>query len=119
MSSGNPFLNRIEKRAKNHHGDKSEKRLGKKLQATLHAGSGALSRKADFSHAGYLHEAKATVRGSMGIRYEWLTKITAQATFTGQTPVVNISFTRDNGSALPQGDWIMMPLSTFQELIAE
>lgn len=114
----NPYLDRVAKAGKSAHGKKSEARVAKSIGARTTPASGALqSAKGDFKTANVLGEAKSTVNASIGIEYDWLLKISHEATFQGKTPILTVSFVNGNGSVKRNGDWVMMPLTFYNELI--
>lgn len=128
--SANPFLNRTVKRGQTGSGRLSEVRVAKALHARLTPNSGAASVKGDmtlgktrngkgnnFSLSVRL-EAKSTKALTMPVDYAWLTKIAQEAQNTRQTPALSLSFTGDNGSPRPYGDWVAIPMSLFRELLS-
>ena len=111
----NPLYARIGK-----HGQRSEKRVAKAIKARQTPGSGAFrGHKGDMTKGRYLAEAKATVHNSMVVKLEWLVKITQEATIKGCVPLLTVSFVNGSGESKANGDWIMMPLSHFNELNEE
>lgn len=60
-------------------------------------------------------ESKATKNKSFSVKYDVLEKIRKEASDTGRTPVLTISFTNELGEALQGGDYVMIPLWLFTE----
>ena len=108
----NPLFNRSGK-----HGQRSEKRVAKAQGAKLQPGSGAfVGRKGDMRKGKYLGESKATVKLSASIKLGWLTKITQEAIEIGCDPLLFLSFVNASGQPKANGDWVLMPVTTFDEL---
>jgi hypothetical protein len=110
----NPFLYR----GKNpRHGDKAEKRTAKRLGGQLTPASGALlGAKGDIQLPGVLMENKATSKGSMSLKLDWLLKITQEALEKRKTPALAIQFVTENGEPIRGGNWVMVPEYTYNEL---
>jgi hypothetical protein len=122
MSSGNPYLNRLEAAGTNAHGKKSEQKVAKKLGARLHRNSGASrGQKSDASLPQFRLEMKSTITQCMLLEMAWLVKIAQEALAHGQTPAVTLSFVDAHGMPrLKQyAEWVVLPLVTFQELTHE
>lgn len=114
----NPYLKRIEKRGKTDHGRSSERKLIKGLGGQLTPASGALvGAKADGRLGEWIIEAKSTVHESMDLQRGWLTKLQVEALNARRTPVLMVSFVRPDGAAKENGQWAMMPLHIFKELV--
>lgn len=62
-------------------------------------------------------EAKATTKESMGLKLEWLEKIQREANEGGRHPALSVSFVTANGQPRPNGDWMMIPLWLWQEIV--
>ena len=117
----NPFLDRQAKRADNEHGKLSEKRVSKVMGSRLTPASGALvSFKSDATLAkagrNYQIESKSTDKAFIRVDLEWLAKVAREAMEKKATPVLTLSFVRADGKSMPCGDWVMMPLSDFNDL---
>ncbi|AEH21896.1 VHS1083 protein [Vibrio phage 1] len=116
----NPFIEGKDKQ-KNRHGFKSEKRLSKKMGSKLMSGSGSqVGKKSDaiLDVPGYQFriESKATKNKSFSVKYDVLEKIRKEASDTGRTPVLTVSFTNELGEALQGGDYAMIPMWLFMEV---
>lgn len=112
----NPYLRRRFK-AKGKHGQASEKRLAKLTGGKQTRASGALDfEKGDLKFTVLLAEAKATVRKSLSLKYEWLVKITKEALPLNRRPVVFISFVEESGKDKLYGDWVLIPRTLYEEL---
>jgi len=103
------------------HGQKSEARVVDSLDGKQMIGSGAFDPyKSDgiqvTATGTYRIECKATAHKSMSIKYEWLIKIRNEAHSEGQTPILTVSFVDRQGSPIPSGDWVMVPLHVWKEL---
>lgn len=122
MSEDSPFFRRQSKAPKNEHGKRSEKRVAKKAGARLNANSGAMaSLKGDATltkgELKFLMECKSTVHDSMPVQLDWLVKISGEAIQKGKQPALTVSFVQADGTAKPGGDWVMLKLSDFEELL--
>jgi hypothetical protein len=119
----NPFLDRAAKQAAGAHGVKSEARIAKSLAARLQPASGAMrGAKGDMqieSKHKVLLEAKSTVNATMSLDLGWLVKINHEAMGKGSMPALSISFVTPEGKAKPGGEWAMVPMHYFKELIGE
>lgn len=114
--TNNPFLKRVAKAGQTGKGRVSERRVARKIGARQTPGSGSGNHKGDMLYGGWLVEAKATANLTAKLDLSWLVKIAQEALNAGKNPAVAVSFIRPDGSARPRGDWVMMPLQTFQEL---
>lgn len=119
--SDHPFLKRMAQKGTTGHGRISEKRVAKSLAAMLTPNSGALaSAKGDMKRGKkkpYVVEAKSTVHTTLSIDLGWLVKIAVEALSLGKTPALTISFVTPEGKAKPRGEWVLIPLYDFRELI--
>lgn len=98
-------------------GRKSEKRLAVHVGARLTPASGAVDgHKSDMYTPEYRLEAKSTQNASMSIKLEWLVKITEEALNTNKVPALTVSFTDGVGRPRRFGDWVMIPLSHYEEI---
>jgi len=116
----NPYLDRIAKRGSTGHGKPSEQRVAKSLAARLMPGSGStrgakgdmnLDRKLLFKV-----EAKSTVNDTMRLELGWLVKVLTEALNTARHAALHVSFVTSDGRARPNGEWVMVPKHTFDEL---
>lgn len=115
-------MERAAKEAKSSHGKRSESRVAKKLGAKLTPSSGALrSAKGDMRQKSgtmkWAQEAKSTIHDTMSIDLGWLVKIQHEAIAINCNPALTVSFVTPEGKARPHGDWVMMPLQTYHELL--
>lgn len=116
----NPYLKRLQERGRTGHGTVSERRVAKDLGATPTPGSGAFQghkgdARLETTKRKFLIENKATKHASMTLDLGWLVKIATEAKNKGSTPALAVSFTNPDGTARPDGDWIMMPVRYFKE----
>ena len=112
-----PYMTRKQQHRIGRAGRKSEKRLTKMLRGRETAASGALGDKGDIDLGPALVEAKSTTQESLGVKMAWLAKIAREARAVGKSPALAISFVNEDGSAAMDGEWIMIPLYKFQELL--
>lgn len=118
--SENPFTRRLAKHSIGRGGRHSEKRIAKSVGARQTAASGAVEGfKGDLSMKDFLAECKSTQNGSMSLKFDWLVKISKEARDTRRRPLMMISFTTEGGRAVPNGDWVMMPLALFKEIVED
>ena len=111
----NPYLTRTPR-----HGQKSERRVVKKMGARRTIASGATDRqKGDGSTRKALIEAKATVKRSYSVKQETLEKLRLQALQEGKYPVLAVSFVTGDGRSIRNGDFVVLPLSVYQILCSE
>lgn len=115
-----PFMKRVKARGSMGHGNKSEARVAKKMGSKLNPASGAMrGAKGDARLKGGVNfriESKSTTATTIRIEKHWLNKIREEALAGAETPAVTISFVQGDGGSTPNGDWVMIPLSTFREL---
>lgn len=98
-------------------GRNSEKRVAVHVGARLTPASGAVQgHKSDMYTPEYRIEAKSTQNASMSLKLEWLVKITEEALNTNKVPVLTVSFTDSVGRPRRFGDWVMIPLSHYEEI---
>lgn len=96
----------------------SETRLAKSLDARLRPASGAVEGiKGDMVIPTHLIEAKSTTGRSLSLKHEWLGKITKEARDQNKRPALTISFTHENGRAVPNGHWVAIPLHDWLEML--
>lgn len=101
-------------------GKKAEALAAQRLGGSVRKGSGCGPiHKGDITLGEYLIEHKATEKGSLSVRYEWLTKITNEALGLNKTPALQIVFMRGDGNPKPSGSWVMVPEWHYRELISD
>lgn len=103
-------------------GLEAERRAAKGYEGNARTtrGSGCGNDPADIVLDDYLIEHKATEKRSMSIKYDWLSKITRQASARGRSAALQISFVSGDGRPI-SGDasWVMVPAEKFKELIGD
>lgn len=72
--------------------------------------------KGDMAIGETLVEAKSTTKDSLGLKYDWLAKISHEARGEAKTPALTVSFVRENGTPYLDGEWICIPLHVWREL---
>lgn len=108
----NPLLARY---GKPRHGQRSERRVAKKLGSRPNPGSGALpGAKGDVTRPKFLIELKATGKESYRIEKKVLDKIKKEALDKNRVPALGVSFVTESGEARENGDWIALPLWFFR-----
>jgi len=117
-----PYLKRRQQHKIGKPGRASEQRLARELNAQSRPASGAMAgAKGDMqltSPAGrYLIEAKSTTQVNMVLKKGWLDKIGKEARSEAKTPALALSFVNEDGSPVMDGEWNMIPLYKFQELL--
>ncbi len=117
-------MSRLRKAAEGHPaigtaGRKAEKKTLSKMGATPTPNSGAAGSKGDGEWSGYLLELKSTVKKSMSLKLDHLSKITGEAHAAGVEPALVIVFTDGSGTPLREGTWVCIPQATFEELTNE
>lgn len=113
----NPFLNRQTKTKIGETGNRSEKKTAKRLGGRQTPASGAMAgAKGDIELPAFLVEAKSTIKESISLKREWLTKISGEALGKNKAPCVAITFTTENGLPKPRGKWILIREQDFKEL---
>lgn len=81
-----------------------------------HRGSGSsMYLKSDASSDRYQIEAKQTEKKSLGLKLEWLKKITQEAFGRGRVPMMCLRF-QANNDPLVESDWVVIPKSEFVRL---
>jgi Holliday junction resolvase len=116
----NPFLARNSRIGES--GRSSEKKIAKSMGARLTPASGAMhGAKSDMvkttAKMKLRIESKSTINASMGVKLDWLTKITKEALDTSCTPIMTITYVTGAGEPVPNGEWVMMPRWAFDELM--
>lgn len=116
----NPYLARQRRHAIGKAGRMAEDRFAKKLKGRSRPASGAmLGAKGDIEVGKVLMEVKSTTNDSLGIRLEYLAKISHEARHEGKMPALAILFTRGDGTPHPQGDWVMIPRRVWEENVRD
>lgn len=111
-----PYLRRKQQHKIGKAGRNSEKKLAKQLGGKVRPASGAMEgAKGDIDLGDFLMEAKSTIQMSMAVKFGWLAKIAHEARAVGKKPALAISFTHDDGEAVRDGQWVMVPLSVWEE----
>lgn len=106
----NPYLKRRQKHAIGKAGRASEQILARQMKARGRPASGAMEgAKGDIDLGTVLLEAKSTTRNSMGLKLEWLAKISREARSEGKSPALSISFVTPDGRPLTDGEWVAVP----------
>jgi len=106
--TGNPYLDRTEHPQ---HGQRSEKRVIRKMGARATIASGSTSRqKGDGRTEKHYIEAKATKHESYSVKLALLRETEKQALAVNRVPMLTISFVDESGQAKRSGDWVMVPL---------
>lgn len=65
--------------------------------------------KGDIALDAVLMEAKSSTAQSMSLKHDWLMKISAEARSEGKRPALAVSFVREDGTPLKDGEWVMIP----------
>lgn len=73
--------------------------------------------KGDIDLGTVLMEAKSTTSSSLGVKHEWLAKISREARQEGKTPALAISFVTPDGNPTVDGDWVAVPRHVWEEKI--
>ena len=99
-------------------GRTSEKKVAKRLDAKVTAGSGAGNSKGDIRLSQFLVEAKSTIHRTIGLKLDWLVKIKHEARGLGGgfDPALTITFTTEDGSPVKDGEWVVIPLDVWKSL---
>ena len=118
MTSDVPFLKRKTQHKIGKAGRKSEARLTRQLGGHVRPASGAMEgAKGDIDLGEILLEAKSTTGQSIGVKHGWLAKIGKEARSEGKMPALALSFTNEDGSPVMDGEWVLIPLHRFRELL--
>lgn len=99
------------------HGTKAEKRLAKRIGATLTPASGALDHaKGDMTIGGFRNESKSTIHDSIRVRLDDLLKISQEALAQGEQPSLTIQFVTRDGRVRHQGSWVLVPEQVYKSI---
>lgn len=113
MSEFNRKANRIGKA-----GRASERLLAKSLGVKAQPASGAMQgAKGDIDLDTVLMEAKSTSTKTLSLQLEWLAKIAHEARTQGKSPALAVAFTRTDGVAVRDGEWVMVPKYVWDECL--
>lgn len=97
--------------------DKQERRVAKALGGKTQKASGSMDfHKGDVKTIELLVEAKRTEKDSLSVKKEWLTKISREAMAYNKVPALSIEF--ENTDKLVSRDWIAVPVSFLNQLLA-
>ena len=100
------------------HGMKAEKLTAKRIGGNLVPGSGSgYLNKGDIRLGEYLLENKATMRGSLSIKLDWLRQIAQQAMEKTQIPALFFQFVDNAGNPLRNGRWVAIPEDEFLRIM--
>ena len=114
----NPYLNRQTQHRIGKSGRASEKRLTKNLGGRGRPASGAMEgAKGDIDLGSILMESKSTTNASMALKLGWLAKISREAISEGKLPALSVSFITPDGEPVMNGQWVLIPLHKFKELL--
>jgi len=61
-------------------------------------------------------ESKSTTGASLGVKFDWLSKISDEARSEGKSPALSMSFVRPDGTPHMDGQWVAIPLHVWQRL---
>lgn len=101
-------------------GIKSEKQVARRLAGRQTPASGAMEgAKGDIVLPEFLMEAKSTTADSLGVKFEWLAKITREALAVGKKPALSMSFVTGSGAAVDGGTWVAVPENVFKAMMEE
>lgn len=107
-------------RRRQDHGTKAEKRAGKRNDAEVHRGSGAVDGyKGDLTKGQFKIESKSTTARSLSVKKEWLDKITREAIAVGKDPALMVQFVDARGRPDRNGVWVMFPEYLWKEMADE
>lgn len=98
-------------------GRRAEKATGRRLGARMVRGSGNGWLKGDLFTDKIHVEAKSTINKSIGLKFDWLKKITQTAMERGKVPALTITFTTGDGEPKHNGNWILIQEGVLDELL--
>ena len=114
-----PYILRRQQHRIGKSGRKSEASLARALGGRARPASGALpGSKGDIDLGAFLLEAKSTTQESMILKMGWLLKIAREAKSEGKCPALSISFVNQDGQPFFEGEWVLVPLYKFKELLS-
>lgn len=107
----------LERLARGDHGQRAEKKAGKRIGGRLQPGSGCSpNNKGDIKTDSFLIESKATIHNSLSVKLEWLRKISDEAIGLTREPALIVQFVDAGGGIVTDGAWVMIPERVFKEL---
>jgi len=113
-----PYLARRQQHRIGKSGRKSEDRLSKTLGGRSRPASGAMDgAKGDIGVGQFLIEAKSTTSLSMSLKLDWLVKIAQEARAEHKEPALTVSFVRPDGMPVKDGEWVLVPMARWRELV--
>lgn len=87
------------------------------IDGQRHVGSGAIEGlKSDASSGRWQQEAKQTAGKSIGLKLEWLDKITREARIHDKRPMMFLRFTDSPRHIVAEDDWVVIPKSVFEAM---
>lgn len=111
------FDGRGEKKRSRRRVTKQEEDGANLIGGRRHIGSGAIpGLKSDASSKRWQQEAKQTEKMSIGIKVEWLDKITREARTQDKKPMLYIRFISLPSWCVLEKDWVMIPATAFGEM---
>ncbi|MBY0560036.1 hypothetical protein [Hyphomicrobium sp.] len=111
-----PYLSRRNQHRIGAAGRKSEKKLAKRLGGRARPASGAMvGAKGDIDLKTILLEAKSTTNSQIALKLGWLMKIAHEARCEGKDPALSVSFVHDDGEPVRDGQWVLVPMSLWEE----
>lgn len=97
----------------------AEKILAKSLGVKSQIASGALEfAKGDIDTKHFLIESKATTSDSLGVKINWLAKITKEASNKMKKPALAITFCTANGVPVTNGTWVAIRQRDYEDYVA-
>jgi len=113
-----PYLVRKNQHRIGKAGRASEQRLARQLGGRARPASGAMDgAKGDIVFGEVLLEAKSTTNLSMVLKHSWLDKIAREARSNAKTPALAVSFIKEDGQPITDGEWVLVPRYKFEELL--
>jgi hypothetical protein len=111
-----PYLLRRNQHKIGKSGRASEQRLAREMGGRARPASGAMEgAKGDIVFGEVLLEAKSTTNLSLALKHSWLDKIAREARALGKTPALSVSFIREDGKPITDGEWVLVPRYKFEE----
>lgn len=101
-------------------GRKAEAKAGKRINARVNIGSGAIDGlKGDLTTNDFLIESKSTQKASLSIKHKWLQKIQKEALGVNKDPALLIQFTTSTGDIIKDGSWVMITENHWKQLMGD
>ena len=111
-----PYLRRKQAEPIGTAGRKSEKKLAGQLKGRVRRGSGNMEgAKGDIDLDAVLMEAKSTTSNSLGLKLDWLGKISREARSEAKMAALSVTFTTPDGLPRMDGQWVLVPLHHWNE----